>query len=229
MEGAVVVGFQMLQKHDLIPTWADLAKTIERHFGPSRFDNPRARIFKLVQARMIAAYYTEFIMLANRMEGMSNDAILDCFINGLKPSLRRDLLVQEPSTLIRAAELAKLYDDTGTSISWGTRNATRSWHGSPTPSTSVSKPMSSLPNLATTSQASVSKVSKVPAFKHFSAAELRAKREKRLCYYCDEKYSPNRKCKPSYCLLLGSEELSAMVDGASPDSDEGGSPEDVAL
>lgn len=41
-EGPVVPWFQMLQKANLIPTWAALAQAIEKQFGPSQFDSPRA-------------------------------------------------------------------------------------------------------------------------------------------------------------------------------------------
>lgn len=47
--------------------------------------------------------------------------------------------------------------------------------------------------------------------KKMSPAELRARREKGLCYYCDEKYQPNHRCKTSCFLLVGHEEIEELL------------------
>lgn len=49
--------------------------------------------------------------LANRVEGLSEDALRDCFISGLKGDIRRKVVVKEPTSLISAAALARLYDE----------------------------------------------------------------------------------------------------------------------
>lgn len=43
--------------------------------------------------------------------------------------------------------------------------------------------------------------------KKMSPAKLTTRREKGLCYYCDEKYLPNHRCKTSFFLLVGHEEI----------------------
>jgi len=139
MEGSIVAWFQMLQRQGLIPTWAALAKAVETQFGPSRFDSPRSRLFKLCQTTTASAYYTDFLVLSTRVEGMSDDAILDCFISGLKPSLRRDIKAHNPQTLIRAAKLARLFEDSDPAESSGPPASSRSWRGSPAALPSPSK------------------------------------------------------------------------------------------
>lgn len=103
MEGDAVAWYQLMLKHQLLPTWDTLAKAFAIEFGPSRFDSPRARLFKLVQMTTVASYYTDFRVLATRVEGVSDEGILECFISGLKPTLRRDVLAHSPPTLLRAA------------------------------------------------------------------------------------------------------------------------------
>ncbi|OIT08498.1 hypothetical protein A4A49_14467 [Nicotiana attenuata] len=49
--------------------------------------------------------------------------------------------------------------------------------------------------------ASSSHLPKIP-FKRLSTTELQSRREKGLCYNCDEKYTPNHKCKALPQLLL---------------------------
>lgn len=87
MDGAVVPWFQVMRKKNEIPTWEALAKAMELEFGPSRFEAPRAKLFKLYQATSVTDYHRQFIVLANRVEGLSDDAVMDCFISGLKPEI----------------------------------------------------------------------------------------------------------------------------------------------
>ncbi|MED6208727.1 hypothetical protein PIB30_047950 [Stylosanthes scabra] len=46
-----------------------------------------------------------------------------------------------------------------------------------------------------------------------SAAEIKQRQDKGLCYYYDEKYSLGHKCKSSYLLLVGGEELEELMQG----------------
>lgn len=221
-----------------------MAKAVETQFGPSRFDSPRSRLFKLFQTTTATAYYTDFLVLSTRVEGMTDDAILDCFISGLKPTLRRDIRAHEPQTLIRAAELARLFEESGPAECSGPPASSRAWHGSPVAlpapskfspgSLRISSPSASVANTgqssAVSGSGSTSPAHSPPPYKRLSAAELRAKREKGLCYYCDAKYTPQHKCQPSFFLLLGPEEFSEVFYGSEPtitevDVSEDASPE----
>jgi hypothetical protein len=65
-------------------------------FGPSAYECPRATLFKLTQTNSVREYYKEFTALANRVYGLSTEAILDCFISGLNVEIRRDVLALSP-------------------------------------------------------------------------------------------------------------------------------------
>ncbi|GJW49959.1 ty3-gypsy retrotransposon protein [Tanacetum coccineum] len=90
----------MLEKTHQVPDWNSLARAIEEHFGPSQFDSPCAQLFKLTQTTNSAAeYYNQFTVLANSGEGLSDAALLDCFLSGLNEPLRReDNLYLTPSS-----------------------------------------------------------------------------------------------------------------------------------
>lgn len=92
-------------------TWADLARAVEEQYGPSQFDCPRAQLFKLTQSSTVADYYSQFMILATRVDGLSDAALLDCFISGLRDPIRRDVIAQNPQSLVRAVSLARLYDE----------------------------------------------------------------------------------------------------------------------
>lgn len=46
-DGTVVPWFQMLRKKHKLPHWAALTKAMEIEFGPSQYEAPRAKLFKL--------------------------------------------------------------------------------------------------------------------------------------------------------------------------------------
>lgn len=109
-EGDVVPWFQLLQKSRVITDWLSLIKAIEDEYGPSIYEKPRTKLFKLQQSGTADDFCKEFVALANRTEGISDEAMLDCFTGGLKPEVRREVLAQNPRNLLRAAELARLFD-----------------------------------------------------------------------------------------------------------------------
>ncbi|KAF7802029.1 Transposon Ty3-I Gag-Pol polyprotein [Senna tora] len=147
MEGMMVPWFQMMQKNHQVDSWSALSKAIETEFGPSQFDSPRAKLFKLSQSSTAAEYYREFMVLANRVEGLTDEALLDCFISGLKPDLRRDVIAQGPKSLLRASSLAKLFDERST-LSFSSSTKPRPLAPPPTPAV----PITTVPAVASSSK-----------------------------------------------------------------------------
>lgn len=49
-------------------------------------------------------------------------------------------------------------------------------------------------------------------YKCFTTAELKLRREKGLCYYCDDKYHPGHKCQAACFLLVGQEEIEELLN-----------------
>ncbi|GKF14089.1 transposon ty3-I gag-pol polyprotein, partial [Tanacetum coccineum] len=110
-EGSVIPWFQMLQKANQIPTWDSLASAIEEHFGPSQYESPRAQLLKLTQTTFAVEYYHPFTIMANRVDGLSPDALLDFFLSGSKDHIRQDVIAQAPKSLIHAGSLSRLFDE----------------------------------------------------------------------------------------------------------------------
>lgn len=217
-EGDVVPWFQLLQRTRVITNWSSLIKAVEEEYGLSVYDKPRVRLFKLNQLTTADEYCREFMALANRTDGVSDEALLDCFTGGLKPEIRREVLAQKPTHLLRAAELAKLFDVKlglgGPAHSWP--NSFQSYSGptrggftskahttsgsSFTPSSSnITSPHSktSLPPLLPTPP-----IKPLPNLKKMSPAEMLVRREKGLCYTCDEKFSPTHRCANKQYMLI---------------------------
>ena len=104
-------------------TWSELTRALESQFGPSPFDCPMAELFKLQQTSSVSDYYLKFMSLANRSLGLSNEALLNCFISGLNPDIRRDVVAMWPPTLLRAVALAKLFEEKYGPVSKPFRNS----------------------------------------------------------------------------------------------------------
>ena len=89
-------------------TWAELTRALESQFGASLFDCPMAELFKLQQSGTIADYYLKFMALANRSEGLTPEALRNCFISGLNKDIRRDVVAQAPNETLLLRKLVLL-------------------------------------------------------------------------------------------------------------------------
>jgi hypothetical protein len=211
----VVAWFQMLHRMNAVTTWAQLTHALETEFGPSLFDSPMAELFKLTQTGSVSDYYLKFMSLANRSFGLTDDHLLTYFMSGLHPDIQRDVMVQSPASLLRAVSLAKLYEEKyivvskhtaarPSSTSYGSRftnvNPLPS-QVSVQPTKTFSKP--SLPPLLPTPSGPPLRNAQV---KKISPAEMQLRREKGLCYFCDEKFSLTHRCRNRQYLYLNVEE-----------------------
>ena len=147
------------------------------------------------------------MVLANRLEGVSKEALLDYFISGLKDLICRDVIAQSPSSLTRVASLACLFDErailggsspkpqTVTPSAFTTLPVIAS--SSPSISTPLPSISSSLPPLLPKPNAKP-----LPTLKRIPQAEMQLWCEKRLCFTCDDKYTWNHKCPHKQYMLL---------------------------
>ncbi|KAJ1377420.1 Retrotransposon gag domain [Sesbania bispinosa] len=231
-EGSAVPWFQMLYKTNQLTTWADLPRAVEEQFDPSMFDCPRAQLFKLTQSGSVADYYSQFMILANRVDGLTDAALLDCFISGLRDPIRREVIAQSPQSMLRVVSLARLFDE---KVSLGLPSRAPRTN-------SFSNHVKSISSSASTNAGShssplhpllpkpLSKPMSPALVKRISPAELQLCWEKGLCFTCDEKYSWNHKCPNKHLMLLfydlddpPGEPSSDLVAASSPDTDNDGS------
>ena len=101
-EGKVLPWFQLLEKAHQVPDWLSLSTAIQIQFGPSQFDNPRSDLFKPKQSSTVTDYYASFTELANQSYGLDDYVLLDCFIGGLIPELKREVISCAPHSLLQA-------------------------------------------------------------------------------------------------------------------------------
>ncbi|XP_028794470.1 uncharacterized protein LOC114750095 [Neltuma alba] len=207
MEGDVVPWFQLLQKTKVIHNWASLTRAVETEYGPSLLEKPRSKLFKLMHTGLVEDYCREFMALANRTEGISDDALIDCFTSGLKTNVKREVISRRPPTLQKAIELAKIYrcdeEMAGTLKTKASSNpAGSNFRGGNSSFTLGVGPKNALPPLLPTPN-----VKPMSQVKKMSPAEMMIRREKGLCYTCDAKFTPNHRCPNKQYMLIECEEL----------------------
>ena len=185
LDGAALSWFQWMYRNGFITTWQALLHAIETRLAPSIYDDPRGALFKLVQRGSVTEYMTEFERLANRIVGLSLSDLLSCFISGLNPEIRREVQAFQPVSLPHATSLARLQED---KINDRRKNS-RSHQSVPqtTPSQPFSLPQHPRP--------------KNP-FIQRTPEEMMHRREKGLCYNCDEKWSSSHRCKGRVLLFI---------------------------
>ena len=136
----------------------------------------------------------EFEAILTHTTGLTTTNLLNCFISGLKDDIKRELFLLKPSTLPEAMGVAKLVEFKLQSPRYYT----------PKPA-----PFPSLPNQTLLkpipTHTTLPPNSKLP-IKRLTPAEMAARRERGLCFNCDEKFVPGHRCKPPQFLCLLVEE-----------------------
>ncbi|KAL9460236.1 hypothetical protein AB3S75_003442 [Citrus x aurantiifolia] len=208
MTGQALSWFQWMHKNQQLSSWVALTRAIESRFGPSSYINHRSTLFKLTQTSSVEAYQSAFENICNRVTNLHPDAILDCFISGLKPTIQNELAIHKPSNLPDAITLAKLIEDkllsynqksiswksTNTSIPIPTRNETNI-RLEPRP------PLLPLPLLNPSNPPKTALL-----IRCLTTAEMQTRRAQGLCFNCDERFKPGHRCRTHPFLLLLTEE-----------------------
>jgi hypothetical protein len=207
----VVPWYQMNQRTHPFRSWHEFTRALEMDFGPSAYECPRAALFKLNQSGSVGDYYTEFNTLANRVYGVSSEALLDCFLSGLQSEIRRDVLALSPDNINKAFALAKLYEEKYTA------QQKPKYNTSPykSPNNNTSYPQKNYQNIhrSETTQNPSQQKNHLPPLLHtpnqkpttirnISPAEMQIRRDKGLCYFCDEKFSHTHRCPNRRVMML---------------------------
>ena len=188
-------------------------------FGSSAYEDPMGTFTKLRQTGSVEEYQTAFEILSNKINGVSEEFRISTFLSGLKDELRIIVTMLRPNTLVAAFGLARLQEVTRKQHTY------RSTHAQNSPYTTSFKPaplrlpgQNFIPRLPPPNP-----VHRLPApqhsksnppiqtrnsypIKHISSNQMQERREKGLCYFCDEKYHLGHKCsRPKLYLLKGME------------------------
>ncbi|XP_043692891.1 uncharacterized protein LOC122643324 [Telopea speciosissima] len=156
-----------------------------------------------------------------RIYGLSDDMLKSCFISGLKPMLRREVLALQPDSLQQALDLARLQEDKFLDF----KPYAKPWQQKPI---SIN-PLPSILGPSPTTQIS-NQTPKQP-IRRLSEAEQQQRRQKGLCFNCDEKFHVGHRCKGRSTLLLleGDEFMDEVLPNEIEESQEPNSDPEISL
>jgi hypothetical protein len=228
MEGRALQWYNWLMESAPVTKWDEFVVALKTRFAPSAYDDPVGAFTKLFQTT-VKDYQYQFEVLSNRISGITEEFKVSSFISGLKEKVRIMVTMLKPPNLPAAFGLARLQEEevwrrnrSARAPPWNPTNQSNSKPSFPklnVPLT-LSKPSNPIFPTATRNvgfnllypdrnipfQNNVVKRPNLP-IKRISSNQMQERREKGLCYYCDDKYHIGHKCsRPKVYLLEGLEE-----------------------
>ncbi|RVW71350.1 hypothetical protein CK203_059974 [Vitis vinifera] len=171
-------------------TWDEFTKAVQLRFGPTDYKDPSEALTRLKQTTSVAAYQEAFERLSYQVDGLPESFLIGCFIAGLRDEIRID---RKPN------------------------QQTRFQPASLTPKASLN-PTTGVLGPPPTQRMNQSSNAQPATFLRITNQEARERREKGLCYYCDEKFVAGHRCERPQLFMI--EDVPHMntedVEGAHP-------------
>jgi hypothetical protein len=99
MEGRSLTWYHWLMDSGHTGGWEEFAIALRVRFAPSAFDDPKGAFTKLKQTSTVEEYQTQFEILSNRFQGMSEEFKVSTFLSGLKEGIRITITMLKPNAL----------------------------------------------------------------------------------------------------------------------------------
>jgi len=210
-----------------LSSWAGFLHALQTRFASSQYEDPTGTLFELTQQTTVQAYLSEFKDVVNRVAGLPPHFLLSCFVSGLNPDIRREVQALQPLTLVQAAGLARLQEMKLAETRRAFHSRVPSFSTSTAPSTHTPISVSPSPRAL-----SAQPLSPVP-LKRLTPNELASRRERGLCFKCDERYHCGHRCHARVNLLIVDDEERSTEEavplGFSPDLPDPNDPNEAQL
>ncbi|CAA0825197.1 Unknown protein, partial [Striga hermonthica] len=194
LEGKAALWFQNLSAKQLELNWGQFVEIVSARFEELKEVKIIAEFNKLRHTGSYADYVDKFeelkacMQLMNQRE-FSEDYYIASFISGPSEELQSFLHMFNPRTLQQTIELGQQQLHTLDAITKRVKNTQRSY--SQTPQTYVQKATQNNNTTHRNPQTTFPKTNT----KLLTSSEMAARRERGLCYNCDEKFVPGHRCK----------------------------------
>nr|TKR79527.1 hypothetical protein D5086_0000271510 [Populus alba] len=179
--------------------WSELAKALLHRFGPTDYNDPSEALSRLKQVTTVNAYQEAFEKLSHKVDELPEMFLVGCFIAGLKDEIRLDVRVKQPKTLSECISVAHLIEERN-QFQRRTSNPFRAAASSGQLRQQTST-MGLLGHAPSQRPSQASHASSGTA-RRLTGQEARERREKGLCFYCDEKYVPGHRCSRPQLFMM---------------------------
>nr|XP_009797113.1 PREDICTED: uncharacterized protein LOC104243599 [Nicotiana sylvestris] len=202
LDGDALEWYRWLYWNKQLAGWEHFAEKVRIRFLPKGLESAEGRLAKLRQITTVSELQSRFEKIANETTDISDRLLVRLFVSGLRTDIKSSVLAHRPTTYEDAVHLAHIHEKRILAEKGPPRPAfaNRTPPLLPNPDTVPN-------NISSTSVGpSNSPPQNRPPIKRLSHAELQSRRERGLCYYCEEKYTAGHKCKsPPQLLLLTNE------------------------
>lgn len=172
----------------LLVMWKIFEKEVLAQFGPTEYENFDEVLSWIQQHSTLRECQREFEHLVNRVSGLPEKALIGTFLGGLKDEIAVEVCIFKPRTLLKAIELARMQDD----------QLSRSRINSRLKAT---KPQGGNPLAHPIAQSNAS----LPPIKKISWEEMQKRREKGLCFNCNDRFTSGYRCQVNHMFVIEAE------------------------
>jgi hypothetical protein len=156
-------------------------------------------------------YQKSFEALANRITGLPPQFYLSCFISRLKADIRREVLAFQPVSLTHAISLARLqeekFNDRYPNPSYRRPEPTNTNpRPPPRPTITTAPPTPPTNTNAATNNTNNQNPPRQIRIRRLTPAELQSRRERGLCYNCDDRFQPGHRCRRQFFIIIADPE-----------------------
>jgi hypothetical protein len=194
---------QRLYREEQLPiSWEVFERELLVRFGPTEVEDYDEALTKIQQTGTLREYQQEFERLANRVEGWRQKALVGAFLGGLNSDIVSAVRMFKPKTLRDAIELARMRDENNSKTKKNQRsdgfrpqntNFMQKTIGHTATSSGQSTRTSAVPTTRTYSSG---------AAKKLSWEEMQKRREKGLCFGCNDKFTPGHRCQKPQAFFI---------------------------
>ncbi|KAF1882979.1 hypothetical protein Lal_00003161 [Lupinus albus] len=223
LEGKALSWYQWWGRCNPQPSWEGFKLAVIRRFQPSMVQNPFEQLLALKQLGTVEEYVEEFEKYVGALKEIDPEFVKGIFLNGLKEEVRVEVRLYEHPTLSEVIHKSIMIEEKNVILqkkispnpyarptsfnrsNFPTRSVTvesKPWLDKKVESTSVGSNARSY----SSPQTGDNQRSRAGVFKHLTGTELREKRDKGLCFRCDEPYSKEHRCKNRQFKMIVMEE-----------------------
>ncbi|KAL2253796.1 UNVERIFIED_CONTAM: Transposon Ty3-G Gag-Pol polyprotein [Sesamum indicum] len=191
MQGKAELWYQGYVEKKEFGSWEEFVANVLGRFEALNNAKVTTEFNRLHHETTVDAYLERFEELKDQMvvfnRGLGEDFFMMKFISGLKDEVKLYVTDREPTSLYQAINLARNQEQTVNAILKRAHHPARSIPPKPPFRPPNKNPLQKSP---------------APPSRYLTEVEVRAKREKNLCYRCDEPYAPGHRCKYRQVYML---------------------------
>jgi hypothetical protein len=184
MVGVAQEWYMQMEHDEGMASWPRFKECRNIRFGPPIRSNPLGKIARMRQSGTVTEYVEKFLSLLAHNDPLTTKQQVQLFTSGLTDLLRVDAEMQKPLDLQVAMSMARAYEHSATIIATAYKENS---------SMAIRQPQGM-------SLKGTVPVGEERILRRLTAAEMAERREKGLCFNCDEKFSTGHRCQRLFYL-----------------------------